>query len=215
LRALLVPVVAVGLTGQPAAASTGVNQTGPAVAATAAQARTGDYRAAASAYLAARSLRTEGTIVDKADGSSSDVQMEFVRPDRTRVRVSTAGETVELVVVGNEVFENLTGTWQKADDVVASAFHLERDDPLMTSLAAGELTVMELGTADSRGTACRRWEITLPVDQVADAEAPRTTTWCVSTADDTLIEQVMETPSTRTTIYFTAWNAPITIEKPA
>jgi len=95
----------------PPAAATAVPAT--AAPATGATVGEGDVREVGDALSSVNSFRMHGQIKED-DGTSVDYSMEFVKPDRQHMTITTAGQTIESISIGSAQYLKMGPTWTKA-----------------------------------------------------------------------------------------------------
>jgi hypothetical protein len=178
-----------------------------AAAASGAQVDEGDVRKVGDALLALHSFSMHGQLKED-DGSTIDWTMEFVKPDRQHTRIVTGGQTIESISIGSTDYVKTGPTWVKspvAAGDLGQMLPMSNPDDLAQSFkdstASGDTLVK--GSLDSvDGAQCRQWTIT-----TSDGEQ---TGACIGVGDN--LPRRFTTPGGD--LYFSDFNAPLTIEAP-
>jgi hypothetical protein len=169
-----------------------------------------DIRKVAEAMAAAKSFRLVSHGTDE-QGNPIDVVMEVLRPDRQHTTMSVAGQSLESITIGSDLWTNRAGTWTKvstsapmspmaqfvnADEIVSSFDEgVQRGDKI--TLGGREMT---------DGVLCQAIVIT-----PADPNDEASTLW-VGVADN--LPRRLELAQTHATLTFNDWNAALRIEPP-
>jgi hypothetical protein len=181
-------------------ASTQQQATGPSVT-------QGDIKAMAQAWANIKSYRVTAESNDPA--SPATLIMEIVRPDRAHTKISAGGKSFETVVIGKDVFVNLTGKWTKTTMDSAPQVDLfgspqATEERIDKTIQEGDsLTKGALSTVD--GQPCQEWNY-------QSKDGKDSVTVCVGLANNLPLQ--IKTSNPKGTMKFSDWNAPITIEPP-
>ena len=211
------PAAQVAPTAVPTTAPTLAPTVAPTVApkvAPAAAAATGgtevseaEVRKVADALSALSSYRIHGEMKDD-NGKTVSYSMEFVKPDRQHMTVTTADQSFETISVGTATYVKMGGTWTKSPtgaDTVGSMVPFSNADDITNAFKEGATSGEKLvkGAVDSvDGVQCQEWTST-----AADSN---NTQACIGLSDS--LPHRFSTPEGD--ISFSDFNAPLKIEAP-
>jgi hypothetical protein len=214
LMAFLCAACSTAVPATPAATSAPAATTAPVVAtptsqaaASGAQVDEGDVRKVGDALLALKSFSMHGKL-KQDDGSTIDWTMEFVKPDRQHTRIVTGGQTIESISIGSADYVKTGPTWTKgpvAAGELGQMLPMSNPDDLAQSFkdstASGDTMVK--GPLDAvDGAQCQEWTIT-------SSDGTHTSA-CIGLGDN--LPRRFTTPGGD--LYFSDFNAPLTIEAP-
>ncbi len=129
-----------------------------------------------------------------------EAEVDIVCPDKVRTVSKTGNMTVESIMIGNDTYTKVGKSWVKATAPVDSPV-CGAGSSYAASTPSPFAKVTKGGTATVNGESCQEWTITL--------EGSPPTTMCVGS--DNLPRQ---TKRGDTTITYSNWNKPATIEAP-
>lgn len=125
-----------------------------------------ELEAAANAFKAANSYRE--TIVSNGTatpGTTSQVVLEYIRPDRYHYKITgVSGISEEIYVIGQTTYVKTGGTWIKTTLPGTPTVPLASADPKSALAATAQDKVVRQGTETVDGVQCRVWLITNPTN---------------------------------------------------
>jgi hypothetical protein len=165
-----------------------------------------DVKRMAEAWAAATSYRM--TLEGSQEGETFEMVYELVRPDRERTRISSEGQNIEFIRIGNDQYTNLTGEWVKTAAEPGSAGvgvnPAEIVQGFNESLAGGD-RVTRGNILTVNGVQCQEWVISA-------VEADDSGTMCIGVQDN--LPRRFQAADGSVTMTFTDWNSPIRIDPP-
>ncbi|MBI3964959.1 MAG: hypothetical protein HY329_04920 [Chloroflexi bacterium] len=166
----------------------------------------GDIKKMGAAWSAAKSyrLRMEGK---DGQGNQVELNQEVVRPDRERLKMSNAGQSVEMIVIGSDVFVNAAGQWIKAPTGVQRPASLDPGEMIKEIDATVAKTdgVTKGGVVTVGSDRCQEWVLT-------GSKPDDAGTMCVGLADN--LPRQFKAKDGSVTMTFSDWNAAIKIDPP-
>lgn len=164
-----------------------------------------ELRQIAAAYGRASTYRAR---LDGVDGAERVLLLhDIVKPDREHVTVSVGSRSFEAIKIGNDVYLNNQGKWNRITDPVQLPFSINVEEiiaELESGAKDGRVNRGAVGEAD--GVACQEWVLS----PKARGEGG---TICVGVADH--LPRRMVLTDDAGTITFTGWNQPLNIDPPA
>ncbi len=131
-----------------------------------------------------------------------EAEVDIVCPDKVRTVSKTGNMTVETIMIGNNIHTKVGKTWVKttapADSPLCGA-----GSSYAAPTASSFAKVTKGGTATVNGESCQEWTI------ATEGSSLPPTTMCIGS--DSLPRQ---TKTGETTITYSNWNKPATIEAP-
>jgi hypothetical protein len=139
-----------------------------------------------------------------ANGQPIDGVMEFVKPDRSHIKLSSGGQTFEVIRIGTDTYTNIGGRWLKspvANTAPSQNANIDPDKVVQDFTANKDNADLPRkgGVITVDGVQCQEW-------------VAKEGTFCIGTRDS--LPRRFVPASGDITLIFTDWNASITISPP-
>lgn len=163
------------------------------------------------AWAGVRNYRIDAEISSaQAGGGPVALSMEVVRPDRQRLVLATAGQTLEWIIIGDTGYARVGGGWTEMP-ALGSMSQLPVDPKRfldqIDDLTMPEYAIAEVGEETIDGVDCVIWEVTSPGEKAVSR------IWIGK--DDNLPRRVeAESEAGAVTLTVSSINGDITIEPP-